>query len=88
LKNISQEWIQETNAFEAKYYLARSLFHLNQVDEAKKELMEVLAKKENHSMAHQLLSKIYADEGNLVKSDYHSKVFMELDSEIQEFSKN
>jgi hypothetical protein len=24
----------------------------------------------------------------LVKSEYHSKVFMELDSEIQEFSKN
>ena len=88
LKNISQEWIKETNAFEAKYYFARSLYHLNQVDEAKKELMEVLAKKENHSMAHQLLSKIYADEGNLVKSEYHSKVFMELDSEIQEFSKN
>ena len=88
LKNVTSEWIKETNAFEAKYYLARSLYHLNQIEEAKTELVQVLAKKENHSMAHQLLSKIYADEGNLVKSKHHSKIFMELDSEIQEFSKN
>lgn len=88
LKKISKEWMEKTNAFEAKYYFARSLYHLNQPEDAKIELIEVLTKKDNHSMAHQLLSKIYADEGNLVKSEYHSKVFMELDSEIQEFSQN
>ena len=45
LKNITQEWIQEKNAFEAKYYFARSLYHLNQVEEAKKNSLKCLPKK-------------------------------------------
>ena len=73
---------------EANYYLAKSFYHLNQKDEAKKLLMKVINQKNKHSMAHQLLSKIYQDEGNQVESEYHANLFMELDSEIQEFNKN
>jgi serine protease Do len=88
LNKLSQEWLSKDNALEANYYLAKSFYHLNQKDEAKKLLMKVIDQKSKHSMAHQLLSKIYQDEGNQVESEYHANLFMELDSEIQEFNKN
>ena len=88
LNKLSQEWVSKDNALEANYYLAKSFYHLNQKDEAKKLLMKVIDQKSKHSMAHQLLSKIYQDEGNQVESEYHANLFMELDSEIQEFNKN
>ena len=88
LNKLSQEWVSKDNALEANYYLAKSFYHLNQKDEAKKLLTKVIDKKSKHSMAHQLLAKIYQDEGNQVESEYHANLFMELDSEIQEFNKN
>ena len=88
LNKLSQEWVSKDNALEANYYLAKSFYHLNQKDEAKKLLMKVIDQKSKHSMAHQLLAKIYQDEGNQVESEYHANLFMELDSEIQEFNKN
>jgi len=88
LNKLSQEWVSKDNALEANYYLAKSFYHLNQKDEAKKLLMKVIDQKSKHSMAHQLLSKIYQDQGNQVESEYHTNLFMELDIEIQEFNKN
>lgn len=88
LNKLSQEWVAKENVLEANYYLAKSFYHINQKDEAKKLLMKVIDQKNKHSMAHQLLSKIYQDEGNQVESEYHANLFMELDSEIQEFNKN
>ena len=88
MNKLSQEWVSKENVLEANYYVAKSFYHLNQKDEAKKLLMKVIDQKNKHSMAHQLLSKIYQDEGNQVESEYHANLFMELDSEIQEFNKN
>ena len=47
LNKLSQEWVSKENVLEANYYVAKSFYHLNQKDEAKKLLMKVLIKKVN-----------------------------------------
>jgi len=84
LKAISQEWQNKEKKIEADFYIALSMYHLGNVDESKKMLENLLINIPEHALAHNLISKIYRQEGNNVKSAYHIKVSTELDSEIQE----
>ena len=62
LKKVSEKWIQDEDALEAKFYLAKSLYHLEENDKSKEYVLEILNKKKNHSLAHQLLAKIYKED--------------------------
>jgi serine protease Do len=86
LKEISTKWAQQKDSPEASYYLASSLYYLDNKNEAKTTLLKLLEALPDHAQGHRLLAKIYEDEGNKVKSDYHQKCYMELDSELEEFS--
>lgn len=88
LKEISIKWTQEKDSPEASYYLAESLFYLGNKTEAKTILDKLLGAIPDHAQAHWLLAKISEDEGNKVKSAYHQKCYMELDSELEAFSNN
>jgi hypothetical protein len=87
LKKVSEKWIDDEDALEARFYLAKSLYHLKENDKSKEYVLEILNKKKNHSLAHQLLAKIYKEDGNDVKSNYHSNLYMELDNGVQEFTR-
>ena len=68
--------------------MASSLYYLDNKNEAKTILLKLLEALPDHAQGHWLLAKIYEDEGNKVKSNYHQKCYMELDSELEAFSNN